>query len=200
MLGAESRGLVKRSEDAVAPPTGYLPAAEEDYSDSLAGYSADSFSLPGYSEDRKEVARDSEEEDLSTTTDPALLETTTSLEEEKEETTTVTAGHQEESGSHLGNSDHSGLVTTDPALEDSQDEETDDDTEGAADDTEEAADDTESGAGDESPFSLYSHLSPRIRECPGSSVEVCVAVCPGSSPRAYGACVQGCADRCPDSP
>ena len=198
MLGAESRGLVKRSEEAVAPPTGYLPAAEEDYSDSLAGYSADSFSLPGYSEDRKEVARDSEEEDLSTTTDPALLETTTSLEEE--ETTTVTAGHQEESGSHLGNSDHSGLVTTDPALEDSQDEETDDEIEEAADDTEEAADDTESGAGDESPFSLYSHLSPRIRECPGSSVEVCVAVCPGSSPRAYGACVQGCADRCPDSP
>ena len=195
MLGAESRGLVKRSEEAVAPPTGYLPATEEDYSDSLAGYSADSFSLPGYSE---EVARDSEEEDLSTTTDPALLETTTSLEEEKEETTTVTAGHQEESGSHLGNSDHSGLVTTDPALEDSQDEETDDEIEEAADDTEEAADDTESGAGDESPFSLY--LSPRIRECPGSSVEVCVAVCPGSSPRAYGACVQGCADRCPDSP
>ena len=37
------------------------------------------------------------------------------------------------------------------------------------------------------------------RQCPGGSIEDCVAVCPGSSVRVYGACVGGCADRCPDS-
>jgi len=37
------------------------------------------------------------------------------------------------------------------------------------------------------------------RLCPGGSIEACVAVCPGSSVRVYGACVGGCADRCPDS-
>ena len=95
LLGAEGRGLVKRSEVAVAPPTGYLPSGEEEYEDSLAGYSADTFSLPGYSEDTEGLARDSE--GLSTTTTATTLqETTTSLEEEEEAggeiPTTMTAG------------------------------------------------------------------------------------------------------------
>ena len=34
--------------------------------------------------------------------------------------------------------------------------------------------------------------------CPGGSIEVCVEVCPGITARVYGACVQGCADRCPE--
>ena len=72
LLGAESRSLVRRSEEAVAPPTGYLPAAEEDYSEDLAGYSADTFSLPGYS-DGEELTRDTE--GLSTT-EAGELETT----------------------------------------------------------------------------------------------------------------------------
>merc|ERR1712183_689668 len=140
----QSRGLVRRSEEAVAPATGYLPAAEEDYEEDLPGYSADGFSLPGYG-DAAEVARDSE--GLATTTSGLL------------ETTTITAG----------------IVTTDPSVE--------------------------AGEDSESPFSLYSHLSPRIRECPGSSMEVCVTACPRlPSARVYGACVQGCADRCPASP
>ena len=37
------------------------------------------------------------------------------------------------------------------------------------------------------------------RECPGGSIEQCVGVCPGSSIRVYGACVGGCADRCPEN-
>ena len=37
------------------------------------------------------------------------------------------------------------------------------------------------------------------RQCPGGSIEACVAVCPGNSPYVYGACVGGCADRCPES-
>ena len=51
---------------------------------------------------------------------------------------------------------------------------------------------------DRNPFKIYSSLSPDIAICPGGSVENCVAVCPGSSTRVYGACVQGCADRCGD--
>ena len=35
------------------------------------------------------------------------------------------------------------------------------------------------------------------RQCPGGSIEQCVSVCPGNSVRVYGACVGGCADRCP---
>merc|ERR1712106_976812 len=34
--------------------------------------------------------------------------------------------------------------------------------------------------------------------CPGGSLDACVEVCPGISARVYSACVQGCADRCPD--
>ena len=92
-LGAESRMLVKRSELAVAPPTGYLPSAEEDY-DSLAGYSADTFSLPGYSEDTEGLAQARDSDGL-TTTITALLETTTNLEEDQDGgdiTTTISAG------------------------------------------------------------------------------------------------------------
>ena len=37
------------------------------------------------------------------------------------------------------------------------------------------------------------------RQCPGGSIEQCVGVCPGSSVRVYGACVGGCADRCPEN-
>jgi len=35
--------------------------------------------------------------------------------------------------------------------------------------------------------------------CPGGAVEVCVGVCPGTTARVYGACVQGCADRCAEA-
>merc|ERR1712183_44867 len=96
---AQSRGLVRRSEEAVAPATGYLPAAEEDYEEDLPGYSADGFSLPGYG-DAAEVARDSE--GLATTTSGLL------------ETTTITAGGDKEgAGFYPAYSDHSGIVTTD---------------------------------------------------------------------------------------
>ena len=32
--------------------------------------------------------------------------------------------------------------------------------------------------------------------CPGDDLSLCIGVCPGSSIRVYGACVQGCAIRC----
>merc|ERR1712106_88411 len=36
------------------------------------------------------------------------------------------------------------------------------------------------------------------RQCPGGSIDDCVEVCPGITARVYRACVQGCADRCPE--
>ena len=35
------------------------------------------------------------------------------------------------------------------------------------------------------------------KQCPGGSLAMCVEVCPGNTARVYGACVQGCAIRCP---
>ena len=35
------------------------------------------------------------------------------------------------------------------------------------------------------------------KQCPGGSLDLCVEVCPGNTARVYGACVQGCGDRCP---
>ena len=34
--------------------------------------------------------------------------------------------------------------------------------------------------------------------CPGDVLQACIDVCPGFSTRVYGACVAGCAKRCPD--
>ena len=203
---AECRSLVRRSEEAVAPATGYLPAAEEDYED-LPGYSADGLSLPGYG-DAAEVARDSSEGLATTITN---LETTTSQAGGEIATTITDGGDKEGAGLYPANYDHSGIVTTDPSVEAAEEteepseeagEETEQATEEAGEETEEATEETDDAGDDsESPFSLYSHLSPRIRECPGSSMEVCVTACPPlPSARVYGACVQGCADRCPASP
>merc|ERR1712203_787335 len=35
------------------------------------------------------------------------------------------------------------------------------------------------------------------RTCPGGSLEMCIDVCPSFSARIFGACVSGCAKRCP---
>jgi len=45
-------------------------------------------------------------------------------------------------------------------------------------------------------LSSFSSLSASIKICPGDSMTVCVSVCPGTTARIYGACVQGCAERC----
>eukprot|EP00092_Neocalanus_flemingeri_P068087 GFUD01083151.1.p1 GENE.GFUD01083151.1~~GFUD01083151.1.p1 ORF type:complete len:379 (+),score=132.36 GFUD01083151.1:27-1139(+) len=44
--------------------------------------------------------------------------------------------------------------------------------------------------------SYFPSLSSSIKICPGGSMTVCVSVCPGTSATIYGACVQGCAERC----
>ena len=86
----ESARLQKRSDLAVAPATGYLPA-EEEYED-LPGYSPDTFSLPGYGDDdltRQAPGVEEEEEVVVSTT--VGLETTT-LSGGLEETTTIADG------------------------------------------------------------------------------------------------------------
>ena len=83
----ETARLQKRSDLAVAPATGYLPA-EEEYED-LPGYSPDTFSLPGYGDDDLARQAPGEEEEVGTTT--VGLETTT-LSGGLEETTTVADG------------------------------------------------------------------------------------------------------------
>jgi len=37
------------------------------------------------------------------------------------------------------------------------------------------------------------------KKCPGGSLEMCIDVCPSFSARIFGACVGGCAKRCPDA-
>jgi hypothetical protein len=54
----------------------------------------------------------------------------------------------------------------------------------------------ESSAADESESSVAS-IEEAVRLCPGGSLAACVRVCPGSSGRVYGACVEGCGERCP---
>merc|ERR1711892_652390 len=34
-------------------------------------------------------------------------------------------------------------------------------------------------------------------QCPGEELQACIDVCPGFSARVFGACVAGCAKRCP---
>ena len=83
----ETARLQKRSDLAVAPATGYLPA-EEEYED-LPGYSPDTFSLPGYGDDDLARQAPGEEEEVVSTT--VGLETTT-VSGGLEETTTVADG------------------------------------------------------------------------------------------------------------
>jgi len=42
----------------------------------------------------------------------------------------------------------------------------------------------------------FTSLCASIKICPGGSMTTCVSVCPGTSTKIYGACVQGCAERC----
>ena len=68
MLLTISLAQVQSSKLAVAPPTGYLPSVQEEYDEDLAGYSGDTFSLPGYSEpDLTRSSAGEEVEEISTT-------------------------------------------------------------------------------------------------------------------------------------
>ena len=190
--GVLSRGFIKRSEDSVSAPSSYLPSADDYEEDALPGYSSDD--LPGYSsDDGSGYSADSETDYNTELTEASDGETTT----EHAETTTLgdedliryNAGLDELPGSGDGEDD---LSEYDPSEESTTpapklEADTSDPTTGA-----EAAEAAEPSAS----FLSYSALSPAVSLCPGGSVEICVTVCPGSSGRVYGACVQGCADRC----
>merc|ERR1711988_230745 len=184
----ETARLQKRSDLAVAPATGYLPA-EEEYED-LPGYSPDTFSLPGYGDDNLARQAPGVEEEVESTT--VGLETTT-LSGGLEETTTAADDLTTTEISVAGDDSEDG---DDDEPEDGDEEKPEDDGE---DEDEDAGEEGVEDVGPSEAFSKYSSLSPSISLCPGSKVEVCVSVSPGTSPRVYSACVQGCADRCPQS-
>ena len=197
ITGVLSRGFVKRSEDSVSAPSSYLPAADDYEDDSLPGYSSDD--LPGYSGDDLpgySGSGDTESDDDTELTEASDRETTT----EAAETTTLgeedliryNAGLDDLPGSGDGEEALSDYIPSEESTTPAPESEADsgETTPGPEEAGEEAA--VSPGAS----FLSYSALSPAVSLCPGGSVEVCVTVCPGSSGRVYGACVQGCADRC----
>lgn len=178
----------------------YLPAAAEDYADyeDQAGYRAgQDQALPGYAG----------EEEQETTT--ASYETTTNIDYADYESDSRAAGDEYGAPSNLDNSyaappggdygapgDES---VVDVARADS---------EYAAPSTDYSVPDNDLAAAGSSqngfPFAAVESRTGGApgggeRQCPGGAIEACVAVCPGSSVRVYGACVGGCADRCPEA-
>ena len=203
--------------------TGYLPAAADDYEyDDLAGYSSDSASTrgqnsalpgysaepqPGYEADSRDLAQSQYgEEDITTTESPD----TRDLEEEASgDSAGESYGGPDSADDQYGAPSNVDLTRAAP-----------DDNYGAPG-TEESgvslarASDTDYAApgeyeapsyeaGNGFPFEAVESRSgpggqPGEPQCPGGSIEQCVGVCPGSSVRVYGACVGGCADRCPEN-
>jgi len=191
-----TKSFVRRAaeDEAVAPPSSYLPSVE--YEEDLPGYnSVDAYAgaegdLPGY-DPSDEVTTDASETD-DTTTEAATTDETTAATEEMETTTLI--------GYNAGADDLEEDTTTE-ASADEEDSNSDTTEETTNSTDEDDSKDTEAPSGEASEaFKTYSSLSPAISICPGGTVEECVGVCPGSSPRVYGACVQGCADRCGEQP
>ena len=179
----------------------YLPAAAEDYDyEDQAGYRAgEDQALPGY-------AGEEEEEEVGVTE--------RSLEGYEDYDTTTTADYPDYSGSGDSRAaeDQYGAPSS---LENSYAAPAEEavvdvaraDSEYAAPSTDYSVPDNdlaaESSGENGFPFAAVESRTGSApgggeRQCPGGSIEVCVAVCPGSSVRVYGACVGGCADRCPD--
>ena len=200
--------------------TGYLPAAADDYEyDDLAGYSSGSASTrgqssalpgysaepqPGYEADSRDLAQSQYGEEDTTTESPDYSR---DLEEEASgDSADESYGGPDSADDQYGapsNAD-SNVAAPDgdygaPGAEESG-------VSGVslarASDTDYDAPSYEAGNG--FPFeAVESRSGPGgqagERQCPGGSIEQCVGVCPGSSVRVYGACVGGCADRCPEN-
>ena len=204
ITGVLSRGFVKRSEDSVSAPSSYLPSADDYEDDSLPGYSSDDLpgysgdDLPGYSGDDLpgySGSGDAESDDDIELTEASGRETTT----EAVETTTLgeedliryNAGLDDLPGSGDGEEALSDYSPSEESTTPAPESETD-----SGDTTPGPEEKAEAAVSPAASFLSYSALSPAVSLCPGGSVEVCVTACPGSSGRVYGACVQGCADRC----
>ena len=176
----------------------YLPAAADDYADyeDQAGYRAgQDQALPGYAEEEE------------TTT--ATYETTTIIDYADYESDARAAGDQYGAPSDLDNS-YAAPPGGDYGApgEESVVDVARADSEYAAPSTDYSVPDNDLAAAGSSQNGFPFHaVESRTtggapgggeRQCPGGAIEACVAVCPGSSVRVYGACVGGCADRCPD--
>ena len=187
----------------------YLPAADDYDYDDQAGYRAgDDQALPGYSGEEEGLERDAD----VTTESYGDDETTTTADYPDYGAETRGAGDQYGAPSELDNSyaappggDYgapSEESVVDVARADS--EYAAPGTDYSVPDNDLAAAASGSRQSDGFPFAAVESRTGGAaggveRQCPGGAIEACVAVCPGSSVRVYGACVGGCADRCPES-
>jgi len=196
------------SEDEIrAVPTGYLPAADDyEYEDDLAGYNTGEAGAEGrgqaqYNDQQGQYGDDQYDYNDQ---DPAASDIAKSAED----------GYGAPSQGAASNIDTS-YAAPDAAGEDydalegeeASGRETDDEY-GAP----RAADEEYGAPGSGFPFSIVEGRQGDGEEgsgdddaddgedatkvCPGGSLDACVAVCPGITAKVYGACVQGCADRC----
>jgi len=184
--------------------TGYLPAAADDYyDDDLAGYKAGE-GLPGYGGEEEAVTeRSLDSYDYDTTT------TVITTEFPDYEGSGRAADDQYGAPSNVDNS----YAAPDGSYEapgvDSVVDVARTDTDYSAPGTDYSVPDNDVAGPQYSnqngfPFEAVEGRDgaaggETARQCPGGSIEACVGVCPGSTVRVYGACVGGCADRCPDS-
>lgn len=178
--------------------TGYLPAAADDYyDDDLAGYRAgEGQGLPGYEGEQGAVTeRSLDSYDYDTTT---TVITTTEFPDY--EGSGRAADDQYGAPSNVDSS----YAAPDGSYDAPGVDVTRTDTDYGAPGTDYSIPDNEYSNQNGFPFEAVEGRDGTAsggaeRQCPGSSIEACVGVCPGTSVRVYGACVGGCADRCPDS-
>merc|ERR1711874_734725 len=187
-----------------AAPTGYLPAAD-DYEDNLAGYSAVGDDLAGYeAEGRAEAEYDDQgqygEEDY---------DYEASGEEDAASDRSADDGYGAPAEGAASNIDTSYAAPDALADEEASGREADEEygAPRAADEEYGAPGQYDGGfpfaivegrqGGEGSADGEAGEAGEDVTKvCPGGSLDACVGVCPGISARVYGACVQGCADRC----
>merc|ERR1712025_699701 len=182
-LSASSLPSPTKLENPSEAPSGYLPPPPDYEDGGLEGYSRDSEvdELNGYEGDDLEGRSG-----ISDTNEDNSPEENGSVDDSEadDEDGSETDDDSEKENEIDSSSDASG----DGTAEDENENPADEDSDATAKDTSEAGSDV---------------VNPDVKLCPGKEVEgddcqVCVSVCPGTTARIYGACVQGCAERCPD--
>jgi len=191
-----------------AAPTGYLPAAD-DYEDDLAGYSATAGDdLAGYeAEGRAETESDGQGQYGEEDYDYEASGEEASGEEDAASDRSADDEYGAPAEGAASNIDTSYAAPDALSDEEASGREADDEygAPRAADEEygapgqydggfpfalgRQGGEGSADGEGDEAGEDV-------TKVCPGGSLDACVGVCPGISARVYGACVQGCADRC----
>ena len=175
----------------------YLPAAAEDYDyEDQAGYRAgQDQALPGYAGEEAEEEVTTESYETTTTVDyPDYEADSRAAEEQYGAPSNLDNSYAAPPGGDYGAPGEESVVDVARAAPSTDYSVPQNDLAAAATGTSQngfpfAAVESRTGAG---------ATGGGERQCPGGAIEACVGVCPGNSVRVYGACVGGCADRCPD--